>query len=48
MTRKRTGGRKRMSVRRRVGKPHVAHAIGERACRLGYSVCYVSGQAVLT
>lgn len=30
-----------------VGKSHIAQAIGERACRLGHSVCYVSAHAML-
>ena len=31
-----------------VGKSHLAQAIGERACRAGYSVCYVSAHKMLT
>ncbi len=30
-----------------VGKSHVAQAIGERACRAGYSVCYVAAHDML-
>jgi len=30
-----------------VGKSHLAQAIGERACRIGYSVCYVSAHKML-
>ena len=31
-----------------VGKSHLAQAIGERACRIGYSACYVSAHKMLT
>jgi DNA replication protein DnaC len=31
-----------------VGKSHIAQAIGERACRAGYSVCYVSAHRMLS
>jgi DNA replication protein DnaC len=31
-----------------VGKSHLAQAIGERACRIGHSVCYVSAHKMLT
>jgi DNA replication protein DnaC len=31
-----------------VGKSHLAQAIGERACRASYSVCYVSAHKMLT
>ncbi len=31
-----------------VGKSHIAQAIGERACRIGYSVCYISAHKMLT
>jgi DNA replication protein DnaC len=30
-----------------VGKSHIAQAIGERACRAGHSVCYVSAHNML-
>jgi DNA replication protein DnaC len=30
-----------------VGKSHLAQAIGERACRLGHSVCYTSAHQML-
>mgnify|MGYP005707219361 FL=1 len=30
-----------------VGKSHIAQAIGERACRCGHSVCYVSAHKML-
>ena len=30
-----------------VGKSHIAQAIGERACRAGYSVCYVAAHRML-
>lgn len=30
-----------------VGKSHIAQAIGERACRSGHSVCYVSAHRML-
>lgn len=30
-----------------VGKSHIAQAIGERACRAGHSVCYVSAHRML-
>jgi DNA replication protein DnaC len=31
-----------------VGKSHIAQAIGERACRAGHSVCYVSAHRMLS
>ena len=31
-----------------VGKSHLAQAVGERACRIGCSVCYVSAHKMLT
>ncbi len=31
-----------------VGKSHLAQAIGERACRAGYSACYVQAHKMLT
>lgn len=31
-----------------VGKSHVAQAIGERACRIGHSVCYVTAHQMLS
>jgi DNA replication protein DnaC len=31
-----------------VGKSHIAQAIGERACRAGHSVCYVSAHKMLS
>ena len=31
-----------------VGKSHLAQAIGERACRIGHSVCYVSAHKMLS
>lgn len=31
-----------------VGKSHIAQAIGERACRAGYSVCYTSTHRMLS
>jgi DNA replication protein DnaC len=31
-----------------VGKSHIAQAIGERACRAGYSVCYASAHRMLS
>lgn len=31
-----------------VGKSHVAQALGERACRAGYSVCYTPAHQMLT
>jgi DNA replication protein DnaC len=31
-----------------VGKSHLAQAIGERACRAGHSVCYVSAHRMLS
>ncbi len=31
-----------------VGKSHLSQAIGERACRAGYSVCYVKAHKMLT
>jgi DNA replication protein DnaC len=31
-----------------VGKSHLAQAIGERACRAGYSVCYISAHHMLS
>jgi DNA replication protein DnaC len=31
-----------------VGKSHLAQAIGERACRAGHSVCYVSAHKMLS
>lgn len=31
-----------------VGKSHLAQGIGERACRAGYSVCYVAAHRMLT
>lgn len=31
-----------------VGKSHLAQAIGERACRAGHAVCYVSAHKMLT
>lgn len=31
-----------------VGKSHIAQAIGERACRIGHSVCYVSAHKMLS
>jgi len=30
-----------------VGKSHIAQAIGERACRAGHSVCYISAHRML-
>jgi DNA replication protein DnaC len=30
-----------------VGKSHIAQAIGQRACRIGHSVCYVSAHRML-
>lgn len=31
-----------------VGKSHIAQAIGERACRMGFSVCYTSAHRMLS
>jgi DNA replication protein DnaC len=31
-----------------VGKSHIAQAIGERACRMGHSVCYTSAHRMLS
>ena len=31
-----------------VGKSHIAQAIGERACRAGYSTCYTSAHGMLS
>lgn len=31
-----------------VGKSHIAQALGERACRAGHSVCYVSAHRMLS
>ena len=31
-----------------VGKSHLAQALGERACRAGYTVCYVSAHRMLS